>query len=253
MIVISRDILYTKAHHDRFCIHIRIRSLIAKILLQKRNSRCTYVITMLYWKLIRCRYVPLDHLWSTSILSYQTWPNLNAFRLTSETKTSKVLTLLSVKPTCFRRVIRRWPRRDYWSVLSRIGWESLSRVQSRMTFDTCLRKRASIDGSLYFVILEWLSISLFYRRLTNFRVWDRDNCHNLSLTKTKLRRGRSRLDSSCCKKCFIIEYKDCMNQVQISYNYCSNVKKKNLLNRSAEVLRFSISVLRFSRLVRNDK
>ena len=114
MIVISRDILYTKAHHDdRFCIHIRIRSLIAKILLQKRNSRCTYVIIMLYWKLIRCRYVPLDHLWSTSILSYQTWPNLNAFRLTSETKTSKVLTLLSVKPTCFRCVIRRWPRRDY--------------------------------------------------------------------------------------------------------------------------------------------
>ena len=105
-----------------------------------------------------------------------------------------------------------------WSILSLIGWESLSRVQSQITFDTCLSMRASIDGSLYFVIFEWLSISLFYRRVTNFRVWDCDNCHNLSLTKTKLRRGRSRLHSSCCKKCFLIEYKDCMKQVQISYD-----------------------------------
>lgn len=131
-----------------------------------------------------------------------------------------------------------------WSILSLIGWESLSRVQSQITFDTCLSMRASIDGSLYFVIFEWLSISLFYRRVTNFRVWDRDNCHNLSLTKTKLRRGRSRLHSSCCKKCFLIEYKDCMKQVQILYDtwtfgYLLCKKKKNY-SIGLLKLRFSI-------------
>ena len=40
---------------------------------------------------------------------------------------------------------------------------------STPNIETCLRKQAPIDGSLYFVMLEWLSISLLYHRITIFQ------------------------------------------------------------------------------------
>ena len=61
---------------------------------------------------------------------------------------------LKVKPTCSRRVIRKWPR-------PRHGRHPILKLASAS-------KRWSTDH-LYFVMLEWLSIILLYHRITNFQ------------------------------------------------------------------------------------
>ena len=44
-----------------------------------------------------------------------------------------------------------------------------TKTWSTPNIETCLCKQAPIDGSLYFVMLEWLSISLLYHRITIFQ------------------------------------------------------------------------------------
>ena len=83
MIVISRDTLHTRhtllyisvinvmmiiitapnsfhIRSNKLSMHTLVNS--RQIMIQKHNLRCTYLLIMLYWKLVHCRYVPLHYL-----------------------------------------------------------------------------------------------------------------------------------------------------------------------------------------------
>ena len=56
-----------------------------------------------------------------------------------------------------------------------------TKTWSTPNIETCLRKQAPIDGSLYFVMLEWLSISLLHHRITNFQHGIKDGSDHRTL------------------------------------------------------------------------
>ena len=56
-----------------------------------------------------------------------------------------------------------------------------TKTWSTPNIETCLRKQAPIDGSSYFVMLEWLSISLLHHRITNFQHGIKDGSDHRTL------------------------------------------------------------------------